>query len=668
MSAASVCILYTQDPDLVRRVKAYLRTMASVRHVTDPNRLEAVLQQNSPAVVLMDLRAKDCRDLLDLLERDWVESLVVALGAPRSEPLREAEQSAIYAAEDLQLDRHRFQTLLGRAFDHLRLMQQNRDLREQSYYGPAMEPARRVAPMLEGLPTASRGSLRFPRVFRRLDNVEGLLASVVEGVSDAAGVTRVGIFSKIRPGDRYRLRAGLRCLPETNEIEYDERDPLVRWFELHGHLVSRANLAHIVSQNHRPLLRRALDTFGAEVIVPLYARGQLFGWLFFGHRVTGLPFEYSDLEALMALAEHVSTVLENAFLYEEVTQQKTLAETLVKSIPAGIVAIEEYGTIRWFNPPAESILGVKTSDALNRPAEAVGQKLATMLRETLDARTNPPARQWIDPNTRRSVSVETRRLVDQNTPLGAVAVIHDLTVEEDLRQKQDLVDRAAFWTDLAASMSHEIRNPLVAIKTFAQLLPERFDDPEFRKNFNQIVVQEIDRLDKIVSQINAFAHPAELKMRPLDIRAPVKRGLELARSKFRVNGGVAVETELPSNLPKVLGDESALAEAVAHLVANAAEALTEQKKPKITLSAKPIREGGRDSAVLVTVEDNGRGIAPEMRDKVFSPFCTTKARGMGLGLPIVKRTVFDHNGRVDIDTSDNGTAVRIALPVTVNGD
>jgi PAS domain S-box-containing protein len=668
MSAAPVCILYTQDPDLVRRVKAYLRTMASVRHVTDPNRLEAVLQQTSPAVVLMDLRAKDCRDLLDLLEREWVESLVVALGAPRSEPLREAEQSAIYAAEDLQLDRHRFQTLLGRAFDHLRLMQQNRDLREQSYYGPAMEPARRVTPMMEGLPTASRLPLRFPRVFRRLDNVEGLLASVVEGVADAAGVTRVGIFSKIRPGDRYCLRAGLRCLPETNEIEYDERDPLVRWLELHGHLVSRTNLSNIVSQNQRPLLRRALDTFGAEVIVPLYARGQIIGWLFLGHRVTGLPFEYSDLEALMALAEHVSTVLENALLYQEVTLQKTLAETLLKSIPPGIVAIDENGTIRWFNPPAESILGVKTSDALNRPAEAVGRKLATMLRETLDARTNPPARQWIDPNTRRSVSVESRRLVDQNTPLGAVAVIHDLTAEEDLRQKQDLVDRAAFWTDLAASMSHEIRNPLVAIKTFAQLLPERFDDPDFRKNFNQIVVQEIDRLDKIVSQINTFAHPAELKMRPLDIRTPVKRGLELARNKFRVNGGVAVETELPSNLPKVLGDESALAEAVAHLVANAAEAVTEQEKPKITLSAKPIREGGRDSAVLVTVQDNGRGIAPEMRDKVFSPFCTTKARGMGLGLPIVKRTVFDHNGRVDIDTSDTGTAVSIALPATANGD
>src|SRR5438067_667126 len=140
MSSASVCILYTQDPDLARRVKAYLRTMALVRHVTDPNRLEAVLQQNSPAVVLMDLRAKQSRDLLELVEQDWSESLVIALGAPRSEPLREAEQSGIYAAEDLQLDRHRFQTLLGRAFDYLQLMQQNRDLRQPSYYGPVSEP------------------------------------------------------------------------------------------------------------------------------------------------------------------------------------------------------------------------------------------------------------------------------------------------------------------------------------------------------------------------------------------------------------------------------------------------------------------------------------------------------------------------------------------------
>jgi hypothetical protein len=91
----------------------------------------------------MDLRAKECRDLLEQLEQDWSESLVVALGRLRSEPLREAEQSCYLCGEDLQLDRHRFQTLFGRAFDHLRMMQENRDLREQSHYGPRQEQARR---------------------------------------------------------------------------------------------------------------------------------------------------------------------------------------------------------------------------------------------------------------------------------------------------------------------------------------------------------------------------------------------------------------------------------------------------------------------------------------------------------------------------------------------
>jgi PAS domain S-box-containing protein len=665
MIPCPVCILYSQDADLVRRVKAFLSALAQVRHVSSPDRLDAVLQQNSPAILIVDLRAKEARDLFEQIQVALPEVLIIALGTLRSEPLREVEQSGIYAAEDLQIDRRRLQALVSRGFDHLRVLQENRDLREHALVPLTPEPHRRVEPSSDRR-EPSMPLLRFPRVFRRFDNVEALLASVVESVADATGVGRVGIFSKIRQSDRYRLRAGLRCLPETYEVEYGERDSLVRWFELHAHLICRANLPQ-ADPAQRSLMRRALDTFAAEVIVPLHARGRIIGWLFFGHRVTGQRFESNDLEGLMLLAEHVSTVLENALLNEEVTLQKTLAETLLKSMPPGIVATDEEATIRWFNPTAEQILGVQAREALNQPIEAVGGRLAAFLRETLEAKENLPARQWIDPNTRRSLSVETRRLVDQKNPLGAVAVVHDLTAEDNLRQKQDLVDRAAFWTDLAASMSHEIRNPLVAIKTFAQLLPERFDDPDFRKDFNEIVVQEIDRLDKIITQINNFAHPSELVMKPVDVRSSLKKAIELAKARVTKNG-VAIDTTLPNDLPRILGDEDALAEAFAHIVANATEATSGQTKPKITLAAKPIKEGGRTSGVVITVQDNGRGISPDLREKIFSPFCTTKARGMGLGLPIVKRTVFDHNGRVDIDSNPHGTSVSIMLPATTGAE
>jgi len=663
MTPAPVCILYTQDAEFVRRTRAFLRTMSQVRHVSDPDRLEPVLQQAGPSVLMMDLRSKECHDLIDQIQNEQPDILIIAFGVGQSETLREAEQFGIYAAEELGLERRRFQALLGRAFDYLKVVQENRDLRETSTITPEISSKRETT---HELVDAARTFplLRFPRVLRSLDNMDALVATVVEALADAAGVSRVGIFSRNRKGEQYRLRAGVHCLRETEELQFGERDPLVRWFELHAHLISRVNLLQTQDQRQRTIMRRALDMFGAEAIVPLYARGSIIGWVFFGHRVTGQGFDDRNLEALTMLAEHVSTILENALLYEEATVQKTLAETLLKSIPPGIVAVDVDAMVRWFSPPAEKILGLSSADALNKPVEAVGSRLASLLREALESKTPIPPQQWIDNNTRRSLSVETRQLTDNGSSLGAVAVIHDLTVQETLREKQALLDRATFWTDLAASMSHEIRNPLVAIKTFAQLLPERFDDADFRKEFNQIVVQEIDRLDKIITQINNFAHPPELVLKPIDVRSPVKKGVEIARSRFGINGKLELETSLPANLPRVLGDETALAEVFAHLVANAAEASADRNKPRITLSAKPVREGRHQAAVVVTVRDNGAGIAPEIKEKIFSPFCTTKPRGMGLGLPIVKRTVFDHHGRVEVDSTSKGTQVSVLLPAT----
>jgi hypothetical protein len=260
MSAHPACILYTQDADLARRLKAFLRVLAEVRHVSEASRLDAVLQQTIPAVLLLDLRALDARNLLDEVQTEWKDVVIIALGTPRSEPLRELEESGVYAAEDLDLDRRHFQALVARAFDHLRLLQENRELRESATSMPLAPPL--TAPGLSRDRYASTLPwLRFPRVFRRFDSLDASLASVVESVADTTSVTRVGIFARSGHRDQYRLRAGLRCLPETYEAAFGERDPLVRWFEQHAHLIARANLVHVADSAQRTVMRRALDTF-----------------------------------------------------------------------------------------------------------------------------------------------------------------------------------------------------------------------------------------------------------------------------------------------------------------------------------------------------------------------------------------------------------------------
>src|SRR5438128_10301381 len=162
MTPAPACIVYTQDAELVRRARAFLRTMSQLRHVSDPDRLEPVLFQTGPAVLIMDLRAKECRELIDQIQNEHPGILIIALGVPQSETLREAGQYGIYAAEEIGLERRRFQALLARAFDYLKVSQENRDLRETSTLTPDVsrkaEAAHQSIDATRTLPL-----LRFPR-------------------------------------------------------------------------------------------------------------------------------------------------------------------------------------------------------------------------------------------------------------------------------------------------------------------------------------------------------------------------------------------------------------------------------------------------------------------------------------------------------------------------
>jgi signal transduction histidine kinase len=248
------------------------------------------------------------------------------------------------------------------------------------------------------------------------------------------------------------------------------------------------------------------------------------------------------------------------------------------------------------------------------------------------------------------------------TCLGAVVFIHDLTRERVLNEKQDELERTVFWNELAAAISHEIRNPMVAIKTFAQLLPERYLDPEFQNEFRTLVSGEVDRLNAIIDQINDFAHRPELIFKALTLAPLVARSIQSVLP-VSTPSNVEVTNEIPEGLPTIWGDEKTLVECFIHILRNALEAMDHQAQPKIRISASVVHEATPHAKMVIAFRDNGQGIPAALIDKVFSPFCTTKARGLGLGLPIVKRTMVDHNGRVEINSSTNGTAVILQVPL-----
>ncbi len=657
MKTLPSCILYSRDEELIGRLIRIVSTIASVQPIEAQAELEERFTQLGDTLLLADLRAPNCLEVLSEIRASWPMSVIIVMGMDRSDPMLAAEWLDPFATTGLEPDRREFQALLKQAAECFTLRRKSRLLEEEL----AKLNARQTDAKPQPRTLFSAPLQNFSKAQKNFDNLDLLFDSVVEGLVATARVSRAGIFIKPEHEDHFGFRAGMRCLQATENLTIHQSNPFVSWLEMHPHLVSRQTLANVSDPEERAMLKQTLDSLGAEIIIPLYASSQIQGWIFVGQPATGIPFDVAGLEDLNGLADHISTTLEKALQYEETALQKALAETLLHSIPFGIIACDENATIRWFNNTAREILQSGTEKIIGQRAESLGSYIADLLRRALGSENDHTVKEWTDPKTKRTLSAETRCLMDAGSCVGAMMMMHDVTGAKLLEEKEEQLERAAFWNDLAASMSHEIRNPLVAIKTFSQLLPERYDDPDFRAEFGEQVTAEVDRLNQIVDKINGFADLPKLIFKPLDIRRPIENAVTRIQTELD-HENLKIHLSADDSPLQINGDAASLEECFYHLLRNSAENLDNKKNSRVNLSVKSREPEDAPAKVFVIISDNGSGIDESVRDKLFSPFSTIKARGLGLGLPIAKRAVVDHNGQLDVETGEGGTSVTIALP------
>ncbi len=655
MSRRAECVFYTQDTGLASRWLPLLRETVPVLEARRPGEVDAVVSGAGGLVVVLDLKAEGAADRLAA----WAElpqpPVVVAVGPPRSGPAREAEARGVFATLDPEAEWRGVERTVIRALERADLETEVRALRDAARADAQFG----LRPL--GDPGPRGFSLdHFTAALRNLHDVEHLFQHVVDGLALAAGVSRVGLFAGgFGAAPDFRLRADRHCLADAYQARYAADHPLVRWLERNAHVVSRVALAQLGGPLDRPALARALDRMGAEALVPLFARGQLIGWFFVGHRADGTPFSRADLEALSGFAGPISAAIANALLYEELNLQKRFAETLLQAIPVGIVAVDTDAVVRWFNPAAERLLGLAAARILGRPVDEAGSWPADLLRQGLGSSPPRAPVEWVHRPADRRLAGSVFRLGGQPPVAGAMLLIEDVSEQRRLAERSEQVARSAFWTELAAAMAHEIRNPLVVIQTFAQLLPERHQDAEFREEFSREVPGEVARLASIADQIGTLARPRAPRTAPLDLADLLGRAVEAGRS-LAGDSPVPVEVRILDPVPLVRGDAGLLADAIAHLVANALESIPSGADGRVQVLAAPDPLG---EGLRITVEDNGRGIADDIRGSMFSPFGTTKARGMGLGLPIARRVALDHHGDLRVESLAQGTRVRLHLPL-----
>ena len=333
----------------------------------------------------------------------------------------------------------------------------------------------------------------------------------------------------------------------------------------------------------------------------------------------------------------------------------------------GVVLVNDEACRLFALPPGQTLVGQPFGDVLRNHPDIVRVLGGAFEMAAL------PNRAELRLKSTDTVIGYTLSLVrdEAGATVGAALFFKDLTQVEQIEERERLRDRLAAVGEMAAVMAHEIKNPLAAIEVVAGLLKRKAPQNEEVQALVRDIISEAKMANAIVQEVLAFVRPVRLQVDRTSLAEALASAVVLADGEAK-RGSIQVDTSLPAHLPLLGADQYQLTQVFANLLINAYEAL--EGRGRIAISAvlattaadgALLPDGHQPVAtVVVDVADDGPGMMPEVAEKIFNPFFTTKAQGSGLGLAIVRKIVDAHEGRIDMTTADGrGTRFRVTLPV-----
>ena len=345
---------------------------------------------------------------------------------------------------------------------------------------------------------------------------------------------------------------------------------------------------------------------------------------------------------------------------QQLENSRAYLESILSNLTSGVLTFDERMYVKTMNAAANAILSVQTSVfhglKLSEWARHV-QAIAPFAEIALRQFASSGMRQWEEQMEYRRLD-GARTLLLRGTRLGNrgengyVIVFDDIT---HLIQAQ----RDAAWGEVARRLAHEIKNPLTPIQLSAERLQHKLQDKlpaneaDILRRATGTIVSHVAALKGMVDDFSQYAHSSRMNAKPVVLNDLVREVLVLYEAM-----GVNIEPRLAENLPPIHADPSMLRQVLHNLFQNALDALSGMNNPRILVSTS-LGTGG----VLMTVRDNGTGIAEGVMGRIFEPYVTTKPKGTGLGLAIVKKIVDEHHGRILVENvKPHGANVSIVLP------
>lgn len=420
---------------------------------------------------------------------------------------------------------------------------------------------------------------------------------------------------------------------------------------------------------------RELDSHNAHIAIGVFSKSNLTGIVLLGARIDGRIYDKNEQDALQLLCNQFAVALENAQMYTEVQDSKIRNDIMLDQLTSGVIVANTDRKITLVNHEAQRVVGLTEQEALGQGIELLPDPISKALETTLAIQNGLQNSDAVLFGDEEESKVHVRMgsaylMGHDQKPMGALLVFTDMTEVKLLEEQVRRADQLSSVGTLAAGMAHEIKNPLVTIKTFTQLLPERHEDDDFRKEFSTLVAHEVSRIDGIVNQLLRFSKPSHPNLVPMRLHETVEKTLKLIHEQLSQKN-ISLTNNLLAKHDLVSGDADLLTQTLVNFNLNAIEAIESDGEITVSTTNCTYRfvQGGdpgnaiKKPCIRLQISDTGEGIEKDLLQKIFDPFFTSKSQGTGMGLSVSHGIIREHNGAIEVESKRGaGTTFSIYIP------
>ncbi|HEU4440330.1 MAG TPA: PAS domain-containing protein [Methylomirabilota bacterium] len=607
--------------------------------------------------------------------RHLCPNAVVLCVVPGAESIE--DESAIEAADFVLIQpftTRQLQSLLRQADDKLRLLQELAALRA------SRRTSMESAPESTGLQASSHALTQMAKEFAKAlaagFDLPRVLDQFLDGVGELVRPSRAAILLAGPDGRQFRVTAyrGLaRHVVESFSLSADSGLPL--WLTTEGRLIQIEEAQSRLADPAAREIARELAVLQSVLAIPLSSHGELVGILTLGQRITGGGYGRGETETLFGLATHLATAIRDIRVHHLLEYEKEFNERILARMSSGVITIDPDEKVVAINGRALEILGMSASEALHHDLRVLPSPLGDMLFEAL-ARGRSVTRAEVHLALRNlPLEVSTYPVMgDRTEPMGAVLVFEDMTAQRELAQERRGAEQLQLLTQVVARIADEIKNPLVSINAFMELIGERYDDATFRNQFSSVVGRDVRRLVQIFDKLAALVNDSDYKRETLDLRQVAEEGLaELGAQALAADNGEArlltftdesTQKHVTATLSHegstflVRGDHGMFKKAMSYLVWYLLRK-TPGPDAKVSVSIAHVPSEER---VRLVVSSRTSEVRAEELQAIFDPIQVVQENLIDVGPSVSQRIIESQGGRLEAKQGRGEVSFTASLP------